>query len=158
MAFSTVLSLPPTSEALKFVGIERERHGSWRSTESKRVDEEARGGERAENNIETPAAGAAAEVALMGDFEIFEKCSQFRYVRVCVCVCVCVCIYPIRPPITVSELDDFRDISGEYRSMWEGCPSLFVHYNPVSLSQGMWWRGKTFVEIFMKIKELSDEI
>ena len=53
------------------------------------MDEEARGDERAENNIETPAAGAAAEVALMGDFEIFEKCSQFRYVRVCVCVCVC---------------------------------------------------------------------
>ena len=97
MAFSTVLSLPPTSEALKFVGIERERHGSWRSTESKRVDEEARGGERAENNIETPAAGAAAEVALMGDFEIFEKCSQFRYVRVCVCVCVCVCVIERNP-------------------------------------------------------------
>jgi hypothetical protein len=49
------------------------------------VDEEARGDERAENNIETPAAGAAAEVAMMGDFEIFEKCYQFRYERVCLC-------------------------------------------------------------------------
>jgi hypothetical protein len=43
------------------------------------------------------------------------------YICLCVCmyvcqrVCVYVCIHPIRPPITVSELIDFRDISGEYR-------------------------------------------
>jgi len=37
---------------------------------------------------------------------------------VCMYVCMYMCIYQIRPPIISSELVDFRDISGEYRSLW----------------------------------------
>jgi hypothetical protein len=49
------------------------------------------GEKKAENNIGTTAGGAAVEVAMKGDFEIFEKCSQFRTACLSCAPPVCVC-------------------------------------------------------------------